>query len=46
MLHTEDRLMIDDSGYLNVPEKPGLGCELDEETLSQYEVNKVNIGNH
>ena len=30
MLHPEDRLMIDDSKYLHVPEKPGIGCELDE----------------
>ncbi len=44
MLHPEDRLMIDDSGYLHVPEKPGLGCELDEEALSRYEVDTVNIG--
>ena len=41
MLRPEDRLMIDDAGYLHVPEKPGLGCELDEEALSRYEVNTV-----
>jgi len=46
MLHTEDPLMINESGYLHVPEKPGLGCELGEETLSQYEANKVNIENN
>jgi L-alanine-DL-glutamate epimerase-like enolase superfamily enzyme len=45
MLHPEDRLMIDRSGYLHVAEKPGLGCELDEETLSRYEVNTVYITN-
>lgn len=44
MLRTDDRLMIDDSGYLHVPEKPGLGCELDEEALSRYEVNTAYIG--
>jgi D-galactarolactone cycloisomerase len=38
MLHPQDRLMIDPSGYLYVPEKPGLGCELDEKALSQYEI--------
>jgi L-alanine-DL-glutamate epimerase-like enolase superfamily enzyme len=41
MLRSDDRLMIDDAGYLHVPEKPGLGCELDEEALSRYEVNTV-----
>jgi hypothetical protein len=45
MLRAEDGLMIDDSGYLHVPDNPGLGCELDEETLSRYEVNTVFIGN-
>jgi L-alanine-DL-glutamate epimerase-like enolase superfamily enzyme len=44
MLHPEDRLMIDDSGYLHIPEKPGLGCELDKKALSRYEVNTVFIG--
>ena len=44
MLRPDDRLMIDDSGYLHVPEKPGLGCELDEEALSRYEVKTVYIG--
>jgi len=44
MLRPEDRLMIDDSGYLHVPEKPGLGCELDEKALSRYEVNTLYIG--
>jgi L-alanine-DL-glutamate epimerase-like enolase superfamily enzyme len=36
--------MIDGSGYLHIPEKPGLGCELDEKALSRYEVNAVYIG--
>jgi len=30
--------MIDDNGYLYVPEKPGLGCEVDEKALAQYEI--------
>lgn len=46
MLHPEDRLMIDSNGYLHVPEKPGLGCELDEEALSQYEINTINVGDN
>ena len=44
MLRPHDCLMIDDAGYLHVPEKPGLGCELDEEALSRYEVNTVFVG--
>ncbi|MGD2187529.1 MAG: mandelate racemase/muconate lactonizing enzyme family protein [Desulfobacterales bacterium] len=44
MLHPDDRLMIDGNGYLHVPQKPGLGCELDQEALSRYEVNTVYIG--
>ena len=36
--------MIDGNGYLHVPEKPGLGRELDEEALSQYEINTINVG--
>jgi L-alanine-DL-glutamate epimerase-like enolase superfamily enzyme len=36
MLQPEDRLRIDKDGYLHVPDKPGLGCELDEESLSRY----------
>ncbi len=46
MLRPEDRLMIDDSGYLHAPEKPGLGCELDEYALSRYEVNTVYVGDN
>jgi L-alanine-DL-glutamate epimerase-like enolase superfamily enzyme len=44
MLRPEDRLMIDDEGYLHVPEKPGLGLELDEEMLSQYQINHMYAG--
>ncbi len=44
MLHPDDRLMIDDNGYLHVPEKPGLGCELDEEALARYAVRHVYLG--
>jgi L-alanine-DL-glutamate epimerase-like enolase superfamily enzyme len=44
MLRPEDRLMIDDEGYLHVPEKPGLGLELDVEMLSQYQINHIYAG--
>jgi L-alanine-DL-glutamate epimerase-like enolase superfamily enzyme len=30
-------LMIDKDGYLQVPDKPGLGVELDEERLKALE---------
>ena len=38
-----DRLMIDNQGYLHVPEKPGLGFDLDEEALSRYEVGSTQV---
>jgi L-alanine-DL-glutamate epimerase-like enolase superfamily enzyme len=44
MLQSEDRLMIDDEGYLQVPEKPGFGFELDETALSQYQVDHHYVG--
>ncbi|MGD8880299.1 MAG: hypothetical protein PVI82_00320 [Desulfobacterales bacterium] len=44
MLRPDDRLTPDKAGYLHIPEKPGLGCELDEEALSRYSVNTVYIG--
>lgn len=44
MLRPEDRLMIDENGYLHIPKKPGLGFEFDEQTLSRYEVNTVYVG--
>lgn len=38
ILCPEDRLMIDQDGYLHVPAKPGLGCELDDEALARYAI--------
>ena len=38
ILRPQDRSMIDKEGYLHIPDKPGLGCELDEEVLSRYEI--------
>ncbi len=29
---------IDDQGFVNIPQKPGLGVEIDEEVLKRYEV--------
>ncbi len=29
---------IDDEGFVNIPQKPGLGVEIDEEVLKRYEV--------
>jgi L-alanine-DL-glutamate epimerase-like enolase superfamily enzyme len=31
-------LRIDSEGYVHLPQGPGLGIELDEEKLKQYEV--------
>jgi D-galactarolactone cycloisomerase len=40
----KERLMIDVDGYLVVPEKPGLGIELDEDALKRYEIHHVYVG--
>jgi D-galactarolactone cycloisomerase len=40
----KERLMINADGYLVVPEKPGLGIELDEESLKRYEIHHVYVG--
>lgn len=37
-------LMIDKDGYLVAPEQPGLGIDLDEEALKQYEINHFYVG--
>lgn len=34
----KEPLQIDDEGYVHLPQGPGLGIELDEEKLKQYEV--------
>ena len=44
MLRPEDRLMIDNQGFLHIPEKSGLGCELDEDALAQYAVKHMFAG--
>ena len=33
---TVEPFVIDDEGYLQIPEKPGLGIELDREKLEKY----------
>ena len=33
-----DKMMIDNEGYLHIPDKPGLGFELDMDALAKYEV--------
>jgi D-galactarolactone cycloisomerase len=38
------RLMIDDEGYLHVPDVPGMGIELDEEALERYRVGYAYVG--
>lgn len=37
-------LMIDNEGYLHVPDTHGLGVELDEEALKKYEINHFYVG--
>lgn len=37
------RLMVDPDGFLNVPDLPGLGIELDMEVLSRYEVRELQV---
>jgi L-alanine-DL-glutamate epimerase-like enolase superfamily enzyme len=44
MLRADDRLMIDNHGFLHIPDKPGLGCELDEDALVQYKVKHMVAG--
>lgn len=38
VIRPEDRLTVDSDGYLNLPKKPGLGFELDQEALARHEV--------
>jgi L-alanine-DL-glutamate epimerase-like enolase superfamily enzyme len=40
----KEKLAVNADGYLVVPEKPGLGIELDEEALKRYEVHNVYVG--
>ncbi|MFM1651324.1 mandelate racemase/muconate lactonizing enzyme family protein [Brevibacillus sp. B_LB10_24] len=40
----KEKFMVDSDGYLVVPQKPGLGFELDEEALDRYEINHVYVG--
>jgi L-alanine-DL-glutamate epimerase-like enolase superfamily enzyme len=35
---TKQRMEIDDEGFVHVPEEPGLGIELNEETIDDYRV--------
>ncbi|HLH73285.1 MAG TPA: mandelate racemase/muconate lactonizing enzyme family protein, partial [Chloroflexota bacterium] len=41
-LLTEPPRVVD--GYLTVPEKPGLGIELDPDALARYRVNETTVG--
>ena len=35
---TLERFMIDDEGYVAVPEGPGLGVTINEETIEKYRI--------
>ena len=32
---------IDEQGYVNIPDRPGLGIEIDEEMLRHYSVGSL-----
>ena len=38
MISPQDRPMIDDQGCLRLPEKPGLGFDLDQEALKRCRI--------
>ncbi|WP_018924598.1 mandelate racemase/muconate lactonizing enzyme family protein [Salsuginibacillus kocurii] len=40
----QNPLKADSEGYLHVPDKPGLGIELDEEALTRYEIASAYVG--
>ncbi|TMW71260.1 mandelate racemase/muconate lactonizing enzyme family protein [Alteribacter natronophilus] len=38
------KLTVGQDGYIHVPQTPGLGIELDDESLKKYEVNSAYVG--
>jgi O-succinylbenzoate synthase len=40
----KDSFTVDHYGYIKVPEKPGLGFDIDEKKIERYTVEKVSIG--
>ncbi|WP_231566552.1 mandelate racemase/muconate lactonizing enzyme family protein [Pontibacillus marinus] len=40
----KEKLSVDADGFVHVPQKPGLGIELDEEALKKYEINSAYVG--
>ena len=32
----KDKILIDDDGYVHIPDKPGLGIELDNKAIARY----------
>ncbi|MBV9690670.1 MAG: o-succinylbenzoate synthase [Ktedonobacteraceae bacterium] len=40
----KDSFTVDHYGYVKVPEKPGLGFDIDEKKIERYTVEKVSIG--
>ena len=41
---SETRLHIDKDGYLNIPDKPGLGFELSKEAMEEYKTESAYFG--
>lgn len=44
LLSEVDRLWVNDEGYLEIPDKPGFGFEIDMEMISTYEIDHVYMG--
>lgn len=44
IIREEDRVLVDQDGYMHVPQKPGLGFAPDEEALKEYEIKDFYIG--
>ena len=44
IIREEDRVLVDQDGYMHVPQKPGLGFAPDEEALKEYEIKDFYVG--
>ena len=44
IIREEDRVLVDQDGYMHVPQKPGLGFEPDAEALKEYEIRDFYVG--
>ena len=44
IIREEDRVLVDQDGYMHVPQKPGLGFEPDMDALKEYEIRDFYVG--